>query len=169
MICQTKHTIATLFLLFQTEILRLLCQSYMTYILIFNLQIQYPKFGRSLSWAWSLSFNISQVNNVDLLFVEVFFLQLNKCWLNYKPRFQHNGGRGITATLLTWNCRQKIKCRNHISTTSDCTIAWNSRLLHTIICQVHYFCSGLVYSNRVIDTLSVCIFSTALFRCQHQF
>jgi hypothetical protein len=35
MICQTKHTIATLFLLFQTEILRLCCQSYITYILIF--------------------------------------------------------------------------------------------------------------------------------------
>lgn len=110
MICQTKHTIATLFLLFQTEILRLCCQSYMTYILIFNLQIQYPKFGRSLSWAWSLSFNISQVNNVDLLFVEVFFLQSNKCWLNYKPRFQHNGGRGITVTLLTWKVGVAIAC-----------------------------------------------------------
>jgi hypothetical protein len=47
----------------------------------------YFQFADTISKIWSitfmsvvsLSFNISQVNNVDLLFVEVFFLQLNKC------------------------------------------------------------------------------------------
>ena len=64
----------------------------------------------------------------------------------YKPQLHHNKGREITTTLLPWNCRPKIKCRNHISTISDCPIEWNNRLLHTIICQVHYFSPGLAYS-----------------------
>lgn len=64
----------------------------------------------------------------------------------YKPQLHHNKGREITTTLLPWNCRPKIKCINHISTISYCPIEWNNRLLHTIICQVHYFSPRLAYS-----------------------